>query len=109
MAPIKEEKAFTYRVQHIPLGTTPKDLIEQYFDEKHRPYLKVRSLCPSVDNPEGDDGEYCTLTATVLFRPEIPCKGGPEIQDDEIVVDKDFKGFTPLYVPPASKGPIVAE
>ena len=41
--------------------------------------------------------------------PYEPVLGGLRIQDDSIAVDKDFRGFTPLYVPPGDKGPIVAE
>ncbi len=101
-------KARTYRVENIPWGTTSSQLIKDYFIIDDQDDLKVGSLYPSVDSPEGEE-EDRDLTATVLFRPRVPRLEGPRIQQNVIQVDKNFTGFTPLYVPPAVTGPIAAE
>lgn len=101
-------KALTYRVEGIPYGTTPSQLIREYFSAEDHEYLTVRSLCPSVESIE-DEEENGDLTATVFFRPRVPQPDGPRIQDNAIQVGRDFTGFTPLYVPSAAKGPIAAE
>lgn len=99
-------KALTYRVENIPFGTTKEQLISNYFYIKDQEDIKVKSLVPAVDTIEGEDGD---LTATVLFRPHEAQPDGPRVQDDSIMVDQEFYGFTPLYVPPKEKGPIAAE
>jgi hypothetical protein len=97
-------KPLTWRVEHIPPGTSPDDL-KSYFYPEDRDYLKVKSLCPQVDTAEGEEDD---LTATVYFNP--PEVGRvPRLATDNILVDKDFFGFTPLYFPPKEKGPITAE
>jgi hypothetical protein len=90
-------KAFTWRVTEIPAGTTREELVKRYFTAKDQDRITVGSLCPDV---EGED----ELTATLLFRPHpdrpldspaldyyAPC---------QLEIEKDFKGFTPLYCPP---------
>jgi hypothetical protein len=95
----------TYRVQNIPYGTSKEEL-KNYFYVEDRDDIKVKSLYPSVDTPEGEEGDY---TATIFFRPHDDPQRAPRIAIDEIDVDKTFIGFTPLYVPPKDKGPIAAE
>ena len=99
-------KALTYRVENIPYGTTKEQLVSNYFYVKDQGDIKVKSLVPAVDTVEGEEGDY---TATVLFHPHESRPDGPRVQDDSITVDRDFCGFTPLYVPPKEKGPIAAE
>lgn len=59
---------------------------------------------PAVDNYEQDVQEY---TATVQFQSLDPTVLSPRVlDDDEISVDNDFHGFTPLNHP---EEPIAAE
>lgn len=102
----QKAKALTYRVENIPFGTTKDQLVRNFFYVKDQADITVKSLVPGVETVEGEDGD---LTATILFHPHEPVPGGPRIQDDSIAIDKDFRGFTPLYVPPGDKEPIVAE
>jgi hypothetical protein len=99
-------KAFTYRVENIPWGITKEELVNSYFYIEDQDDIKVKSLYPSVDSI---DGEECDYTATVFFRPREPRVNGPRASNDTITIDKQFCGFTPLYVPPKEKGPIAAE
>ncbi|OBT39216.1 hypothetical protein VE00_10383 [Pseudogymnoascus sp. WSF 3629] len=102
----QKTKALTYRVENIPFGTTKEQLVKNFFYVKDQADITVKSLVPAVETIEGEDGD---LTATIMFHPHEPIPGGPRVQDDSITVDKDFRGFTPVYVPPAEKGPIVAD
>ncbi|KFZ14209.1 hypothetical protein V501_03348 [Pseudogymnoascus sp. VKM F-4519 (FW-2642)] len=102
----QKPKALTYRVENIPFGTTKEQLVRNYFYVKDQADITVKSLVPAVETIEGEDGD---LTATIMFHPHESIPGGPRVQDDSITVDKDFRGFTPVYVPPVEKGPIVAD
>ncbi|EQB44810.1 hypothetical protein CGLO_16409 [Colletotrichum gloeosporioides Cg-14] len=105
----RKEKAWTYRVERIPFGTTPEALIKQYFEPDDQSYLEVRSLCPDVALPEGEGGHgNGQLTATVYFKPKDSRPDGPRPQKSRIKVSREFVGFTPLFVPPAGT-PIVAD
>jgi len=104
--PSETFKPLTWRVENIPPSTSRAEL-EACFYPEDRDCLKVKSLCPSVDTPEGEEGDW---TATVFFNPRDGDDRAPRIAtDDMIAVDKDFFGFTPVYVAPKEKGPIVAE
>ena len=99
-------KPLTYRVENIPSGTSNEDL-KGCFHPDDRNYIKVKSLVPSVDTAESeDDSDY---TATIFFRPPDASHAGPRLIDEALSLDKEFLGFTPLYVPPREKGRIVAE
>lgn len=98
-------KALTYRVEGIPPGTTKAGFITEYVDAEDQTHVEVKSLFPNHESAGGRHNEV--LTATVIFRSRLPRPEGPRIRMLE--VDKDFVGFTPLYVPPEGKGPIVAE
>jgi hypothetical protein len=100
-----KRKFLTYRVQNIPHSVT-KETIKDYFIQEDRRDIEVKSLCPSVDTPELQEGD---LTATVFFRSHENQEQGPRIASHNIDVDKSFMGFTPLYVPDKEDGPIVAE
>lgn len=96
-------RPLTLRVENIPPGTSAEDLIKRFYTED-QPYIQVRSLVPAVDSYEKDIQEY---TATILFQPPNPALSTPRVLDDEdITVDSDFHGFTPLYQP---SEPIAAE
>ena len=103
----QRRKALTYRIENIPSGTTKESLVRLCFDVETRQYITVKSLMPAVETIEGKDGDF--YTATVLFHPHDSVPEGPKIQDKNIDMDHNFGGFTPLYVPPADKGPIAAE
>lgn len=92
----------TFRVENIPPGTTAEGLKKLFFTED-QPYIEVRSIAPAVDSYELDIREY---TATVIFRPPDRTIAIPRTLDDDISVDADFHGFTPLNHP---QEPIAAE
>ncbi len=99
-------RPLTWRVENVPEGMSHEDLIV-CFHREDQEFLKVKSLCPSVETPEGEEGD---LTATVFFHPPEAVEKPPRITTDDMMnIDKEFFGFTPLYVPPPGKGPIVAE
>lgn len=87
----------TFRVEHIRQGTTAEQL-KEYFNPEDRPRIKVRSIVPAVRNHDSG-GER---TATITFQASdhlVPC---PRLLDDDLSVDSDFYGFTPLYHPEKS-------
>ena len=99
-------KPLTWRVENVPEGMTHEGLISCFHHDDQQ-YLKIKSLCPSVETPEGEVGD---LTATVLFHPPENVERPPRFATDDMMnIDKEFFGFTPLYAPPIGKGPIVAE
>ena len=93
-------RPWTFRVENIPPGTTGEQL-KKYFYKEDQPGVEVKSIVPAVDSCESDVQEY---TATVLFQ--SPNQRCPRVHDDNISLDSDFHGFTPLFHP---QGPIVAE
>jgi hypothetical protein len=104
--PAEKFKPLTWRVENIPNEMSPEDLIA-CFDREDQQWLKVKSLWSSVDSAEGEEGD---LTATVFFHPPEAIERPPRIvTDDMMTIDKEFFGFTPLYVPPPGKGPIIVE
>jgi hypothetical protein len=101
-----KRKFLTYRVQNIPHSVT-KETLKDYFIQEDRRDIEVKSLCPSVDTPELQEGD---LTATIFFRNHENQEQRPRAASLIIDgVDKSFIGFTPLYVPDKEDGPIVAE
>ena len=104
--PGEKFKPLTWRVENVPDGMSHEDLIS-CFHHDDREYIKVKSLYSSVETPEGEEGD---LTATIFFHPPENVERSPRLASDDMMnIDKEFFGFTPLYVPPISKGPIVAE
>ena len=95
-------RPFTFRVENIPPGTTNDELIK-YFHTEDQPRIRVRSLVPAVDSNGLDLRE---LTATVTFQALDRSVFSPRLLDDDISIDSDFHGFTPLYHP---QEPIAAE
>jgi hypothetical protein len=100
-----QPRFLTYRVQNIPEGIS-KEGLKDYFYVEDRDDIKVKSFCPAVDTPEGEEGDY---TATILFRPHDDPLREPRIAIDVVDIDRAFIGFTPLYVPPRERGPIAVE
>lgn len=95
-------RPFTFRVESIPPGTTPEELIK-YFYTEDQPRIQVRSLVPAVDSYELDIRE---CTATVSFQAVNQSVVSPRLLDEDISIDGDFYGFTPLNQP---QEPIAAE
>ena len=91
----------TFRVENIPPGTTAEDL-KKYFYPEDQPHLHIRSIVPAVDNCCSDDN----YTATVTFQGPDQRILSPRTFDDNLSIDSDFHGFTPLNHP---REPIVAE
>src|SRR5436305_13338257 len=85
---------WTYRVEDIPAGTSPLQLIAEFLAHD-RPYIKVRSLVPAIEKGK--------LIATISYPSSRP---PPETVDEELEVDCGFIGFTPLNTP---KEPILAD
>lgn len=51
---------------------------------------------PAVDNYELEIREY---TATITFQSPGPTVPKPRVLDDDLSIDSDFHGFTPLNQP----------
>ena len=94
-------RPFTFRVENIPPGTTDDELIK-YFCTEDQPRIRVRSMVPAVDSYE----DVRDLTATVTFQALNRSVLSPRLLDEDISIDCDFHGFTPLYHP---QEPIAAE
>ena len=99
MVPIRP---LTFRVENIPPDTTAEELTK-YFYTEDQPHIRVRSIVPSVDSYELDIRE---CTATVTFQATNQRVLSPRLLDEDISIDCDFHGFTPLYHP---QEPIAAE
>ena len=99
MAPTRP---YTFRVENIPPDTTAEELIK-YFYTEDQPRIRVRSIVPAVDSYELDIQEY---TATVTFQALNGSILTPRLLDENISIDCDFHGFTPLNHP---QEPIAAE
>ncbi|GME51667.1 hypothetical protein M1813_007436 [Neofusicoccum parvum] len=95
----------TFRLQNIPHYMTPEDLVQQ-FHPQDRENISVRSFCPEVEAVENEEGKH-SYTATIFHNPRDPFRLQPDLVNNHIDMDKDFTGFTPLYVP--KKGKIDAE
>ncbi|KAI0551669.1 hypothetical protein F4679DRAFT_538810 [Xylaria curta] len=98
----KRLKSFTWRISQIPEGTSKATLTE-YFVPDDRKNVKVKSLCP-------DASELGKLTATLSFKPNSAQPDDPPVTlptaPEDLEIDKDFEGLTPLYCPP--KGKVIA-
>ena len=88
-------------MEHIPLGTMAGQL-KEFFDPEDRPRIEVKSIVPAVRSHDSA-GE---LTSTITFQPSNNLKICPRLLDDDLSIDSDFYGFTPLNHP---EGSIVAE
>lgn len=100
----KPLKSFTWRVSQIPKGTS-KNAVIKYFADDDQERIAIRSLCPDVS-------QLGKLTATILFKPNPDRANDPPdtlpTAPEDLEIDKDFEGLTPLYCPPDGE-PIAAE
>ena len=92
-------RAWTFRVEHIPQGTTAEQLKDS-FDPEDRPNIKIRSIVPAVRN-RGQAGDR---TATITFQAHDSLVQCPRLLDDNLSIDSNFYGFTPLNYPEESIG-----
>ena len=106
MESVSPNRPLTFRVENIPPGTTAEQL-QKYFYTKDQPGIRIRSIVPAVDNYELDVRELtATLTFQALNRSVLSKRSSPRLLDDDISIDSDFHGFTPLSHP---SEPIAAE
>ena len=92
----------TFRAENLPPQITAEELKKLFYTED-QPRIEVRSIAPAVDSYELDV-QQCT--ATVTFQALSATVLPPRVLDDDISVDGDFHGFTPLNRP---QEPIAAE
>ncbi|MCJ1312987.1 hypothetical protein MMC25_006663 [Agyrium rufum] len=97
-------KPIIYRIEQIPSNLDIDEFKQAYILPGDREFVKIKSWSPSVDSPEGEER---TATATVCYS--APTRQKLHIASDEIIVDEDFYGFTPLYTPSKEKGPIAID
>ncbi|KAF4955463.1 hypothetical protein FSARC_11830 [Fusarium sarcochroum] len=85
-------KYLTYRIDEIPSKYSTKDQLKQCFHSDDKGYVHVNSFVPSISDFEGREH-----TATVQYLAD----GEPRLDADveNIELDKDFRGFTPLNAP----------
>lgn len=102
MEPILPSRPLTFRVENIQPGTTAEELKKLFYTED-QPHLRVKSLVPAVDNYELDIRDY---TATVTFQAQNRTTLSPRLLDEDVSIDSDFHGFTPLNHP---QEPIAAD
>ena len=102
MESMSPSRPLTFRVENIPPHTTAEQLKSHFYTED-QPGIRTRSIVPAVDNYELDVQE---LTATVTFQASNGSVLSPRLLDDDISIDCDFYGFTPLNHP---SEPIAAE
>ncbi len=95
-------RPFTFRVENIPPETTAEGLIK-YFYTEDQPRVQIRSIVPAVDSYKLDIRE---CTATIAFQATNPSVLSPRLLDEDLSIDCDFHGFTPLNHP---QEPIAAE
>ena len=95
-------RPFTFRVENLPRGITAEGLIK-YFYTEDQSHIRVRSIVPAVDSYESDIREY---TATITFQALNRSVLSPRLLDEDMSIDCDFHGFTPLNHP---QEPIAAE
>ncbi|KAL9069660.1 MAG: hypothetical protein Q9161_005360 [Pseudevernia consocians] len=96
---MQSEKAWSWRVEHIPQGTTAEQL-KSFFVDADQSRLIIESLVPEAIAPDLFIHAHAShyLTATISFRAQKGRK--PQLIDDfegKISLDADFYGFTSLY------------
>ena len=84
------DRVMVWRVEEIPSDMSKESLQGMFPFKRER--IKITSLSPNVNCYRQ------TLTATVAFRapPEDKLRFK---SDSDMLIDKDFYGFTPLYTP----------
>ena len=106
---MQTETAWSWRVEHIPQGTTAEQL-KSFFVAADQSRIVIESLVPESTAPDLSIHAHAShyLTATISFRAQKGRK--PQLIDELegiISLDSGFYGFTSLYSP--AKGFIAAE
>lgn len=84
------DRVMVWRVEEIPSGMSKESLQGMFPFKRER--IKITSLSPNVNSYRQ------TLTATVALR--APPEDKLRFKcDSDMLIDKDFYGFTPLYTP----------
>ncbi|KAK3112466.1 hypothetical protein LTR53_011243 [Teratosphaeriaceae sp. CCFEE 6253] len=88
---MEEERGLTYRVEYVPHGWG-RQTLRSAFHPDDTQYLEVRSLTPDVTNYDGTGYQVATIYFSLSTQRE------PRLRDDDsdLVLDKNFLGFTPL-------------
>ncbi|KAK3111288.1 hypothetical protein LTR53_013613 [Teratosphaeriaceae sp. CCFEE 6253] len=88
---MEEERGLTYRVEYVPHGWS-RQTLRSAFHPDDTQYLEVRSLTPDVTNYDGTGYQVATVYFSLSTQRE------PRLRDDDsdLVLDKNFLGFTPL-------------
>jgi len=87
------------RIENIPQhphSQKPVDPLE-FFEPEDRDSLVVKSIAPAVHVADGDEIEY---VATLASRSADVDFESLSLNSDEVLLDYDFHGFTPLNAPP---------
>lgn len=92
MRTIDRLRPWTFRVEHIPQGTTA-DQLKEYFNLEYRPHIKVKLIVPAVGNHDSA-GERTSTIRLQASDHKVQC---PRLLDDNLSVDSEVYGFTPLY------------
>lgn len=87
-------RSWTFRVENIPSGTTAEQLKALFYTEDQS-YIQVRSIVPAVDSCD----VHGESTATVSSQAPTGLAQCPRLMDENLSVDRDFYGFTPLSQP----------
>ncbi|CAD6592661.1 MAG: hypothetical protein ASARMPREDX12_006341 [Alectoria sarmentosa] len=91
MAASTRHKPLVYRLEEITTVESKEDLL-LLFPPEFRDRMTVTSLSPSINL------DRRTSTATISFLP-LSEEPFPTPSEQDICVDQDFYGFTPLYTP----------
>lgn len=97
MGAVDTLRPWAFPVEHIPQGTTAEQSKES-FDPDDRPCIRVRSIVPVVRNHDSA-GER---TASIAFQASNNLVRFPRLLDDNLSIDSDLYGFTPLNQPKES-------
>jgi len=84
------------RIENIPQHSQqPIDPLT-FFQPEDRDKLVVKSIAPAVHIEDGDEVEY---VATLACRSSDVDLESLSLQSDEVTLDYEFHGFTPLNAP----------
>jgi hypothetical protein len=85
------------RLENIPVRNPPVDPLS-FFRAEDREGLVVRSLAPAVHNHDNDD-ENAEFVATLSSRNTEVDTSSLVLINDDVTLDFNFHGFTPLTSP----------
>jgi len=84
------------RIENIPQYSEPPVDPLEFFEPQDRDKLVVKSVAPAVHVEYGDEVEY---VATLASRSADLDFESLSLNSDEVTLDYDFHGFTPLNSP----------